>query len=119
MMLGIRRITVSCTKACAFHSRLIFNLLKVVANRNLAFNRKLEILSKRTTREKLMTYLMHEAKRQGSSHFTIPFDRQALADYLGVDRSALSAEISKMKKDGILDSERSRFVLLEAAEYML
>lgn len=112
MMLNSRRITVSCTKACTFHSRLIFNLLKVVANRNLSFNRKLEILSKRTTREKLMTYLMHEAKRQGSSHFTIPFDRQALADYLGVERSAMSAELGKLQRDGILITNRNQFHLL-------
>ena len=106
MMVSCRRITVSCSKACAFHSRLIFNLLKVVANR------KLEILSKRTTREKLMTYLMHEAKRQGSSRFTIPFDRQALADYLGVERSAMSAELGKLQRDGILTTNRNQFQLL-------
>ena len=112
MMLGSRRITVSCSKACAFHSKLIFNLLKVVANRNLVFNRKLEILSKRTTRDKLMTYLMYEAKRQGSRVFTIPFDRQALADYLGVERSAMSAELGKLQREGVLTTKRNQFCLL-------
>jgi CRP-like cAMP-binding protein len=112
MLLGSRRITVSCSKACSFHSKLIFNLLKVVANRNLAFNRKLEILSKRTTRDKLMTYLMYEAKRQGSQAFTIPFDRQALADYLGVERSAMSAELGKLRREGVLTTNRNQFCLL-------
>lgn len=112
MLLGSRRISTSCAKACGFHSKLIFNLLKVVSRRNLVFNRKLEILSKRTTREKLMTYLMHEAKRQGSRDFAIPFDRQALADYLGVERSAMSAEISKLQRDGVLATTRNQFRLL-------
>ena len=112
LLLNSHRITVSCSKACGFHSRLIFNLLKVVSNRNLVFNRKLEILSRRTTREKLMAYLMLEAKRQGSSSFTIPFDRQALADYLGVERSAMSAELSKLQRDGVLTTQRNQFRLL-------
>ena len=119
MLIDCRRITRSCSNACAFHSQIVLNLLQVVAQKNLLFNRKMEILSRRSTRDKLMTYLMEEAKKSRSREFTIPFDRQALADYLGVERSALSAEISKLKKDGILDSERSRFVLLEAAEHML
>ena len=112
MLLGSRRISASCSKACGFHSKLIYNLLKVVSRRNLVFNRKLEILSKRTTREKLMTYLMYEAKRQGSRDFTIPFDRQALADYLGVERSAMSAELGKLQRDGVLTTNRNQFCLL-------
>jgi CRP-like cAMP-binding protein len=112
MLLGSRRISTSCAKACGFHSKLIYNLLKVVSRRNLVFNRKLEILSKRTTREKLMTYLMYEAKRQGSRDFTIPFDRQALADYLGVERSAMSAELGKLQRDGVLTTNRNQFCLL-------
>ena len=112
MLLGSRRISTSCAKACGFHSKLIYNLLRVVSRRNLVFNRKLEILSRRTTREKLMTYLMYEAKRQGSREFTIPFDRQALADYLGVERSAMSAEISRLQRDGVLKTNRNQFCLL-------
>ena len=113
LLIDCCRITRSCSNACAFHSQMILNLLQVVAQKNLLFNRKVEILSQRSTREKLMTYLLEEAKRSHSREFTIPFDRQALADYLGVERSALSAEISKLKKEGILDSERSRFRLLQ------
>lgn len=112
MVIDCRRITVSCTSACAFHSRMIFNLLQVVAMKNLLFNQKIEITSKRTTREKLMAYLLNQAKLQGSSSFTIPYDRQGLADYLQVERSAMSAEISKLRKDGIIRCERSHFTLL-------
>ena len=119
MLIDCHRITLTCSNACAFHNQMVLNLLQVVAQKNLLFNRKVEILSQRSTRDKLMTYLLEEAKKNRSREFTIPFDRQALADFLGVERSALSAEISKLKKDGILDSERSRFTLLEAAEHGL
>lgn len=88
---------------------IIHNLLQVLATKNLAFNKKIEITSKRTTRDKLMTYLLSQAKNHGSSSFEIPFDRQELADYLGVERSAMSKEISKMKNDGLIECERSWF----------
>lgn len=119
MLVDCRRITMTCSNACAFHNQMVLNLLQVMAQKNLLFNRKVEILSQRSTRDKLMTYLLEEARRNCSREFTIPFDRQALADYLCVERSALSAEISRMKKAGILDSERSRFILLESADSML
>lgn len=70
------------------------------------------ITSKRTTREKLMTYLLIQAKEAGSANFSVPFDRQGLADYLEVDRSGLSAELSKLKKEGILDYYKSDFRLM-------
>ena len=113
MLIDCRRITVSCSSACAFHSRMIYNLLQVVAKKNLVFDQKIEITSKRTTREKLMAYLLTQAKLQGSNSFTIPYDRQALADYLEVDRSAMSAEIGKLRRDGVIDCRRSHFTLLQ------
>ena len=112
LLIDCQRITVSCTSACAFHSRMIYNLLQLVARKNLVFNQKLEITSKRTTREKLMAYLMSQCKLQGKEEFTIPYDRQALADYLEVDRSGLSAEISKLRKEGKLLCDKNRFRLL-------
>lgn len=112
MLIDCQRLTRSCSNACSFHNQLVLNLLQVVASKNLFFNQKLEILSKRTTRDKLMAYLTGQAKLRGSSSFTIPYDRQALADYLGVERSAMSAEISKLRKDGIIDSTKNRFTLL-------
>lgn len=111
MLIDCRRITTSCSNACGFHNQMIYNLLQSVAMRNLEFHQKLQIVSKRTTRDKLMAYLLSEAKRCGSKSFTIPFDRQELADYLGVERSAMSAELSKLQKDGILQTNRSQFTL--------
>lgn len=112
LIMNCRRITTTCTNACAFHNRIIFNLLRLVAEKNLVYDQKIQITSKRTTRDKLMTYLLNQAKLQGSNSFTIPYDRQELADYLEVDRSGLSAEISKLRKEKILESEKSSFILL-------
>ena len=112
MLMDINRITHSCSNACAFHQQVVMNLLRNLAQKALTLNRKLLVLSRRTTREKLLTYLMEQAKHQGSNAFTIPFDRQSLADYLGVERSALSAEIGKMRREGLLETERSFFRLL-------
>ena len=113
LLIDSRRITVTCANACGFHNQMIFNLLKVVANKNLVLNQKIEITSRRTTREKLMAYLLLQAKIHRSDTFTIPYDRQALADYLEVERSAMSAEIGKLRRDGIIDCEKSTFRLLK------
>ena len=112
LLIDAARITQTCTNACDFHNQMIFNLLQIVAEKNLQFNQKLEVSSMRSTREKLMTYLLQQAKQAGSSSFTVPYDRQELADYLGVERSGLSAEISKLRKEGVLESNRKHFTLL-------
>lgn len=116
LLLDCRRVLTSCCNACTFHSRIIFNLLQIVAKKNLALHRKAMVTAKRTTRDKLMTYLLLQAKDAGRADFTIPFDRQGLADYLEVDRSGLSAEMSKLKKEGVLDYYRSGFRLLRVPE---
>ena len=100
-----------CSASCAFHQQFVRNLLKVVASKNLALRRKIEITSRRSTREKLMAFLLLQAKRTGSTSFSIPYDRQELADYLEVDRSGLSAEISKLRKEGVLECRKNRFTL--------
>jgi len=112
LLIDSSRIISPCSNACSFHTKLIFNLLQIMARKNLGFHQKIEITSRRTTREKLMAYLLSQAKVQQSDSFEIPFDRQALADYLEVDRSGLSAEISKLRKEGVLECHRSRFTLL-------
>lgn len=112
VLLDSRRIHSCCSNACEFHNQVIYNLLRLVANKNLVLHQKIQITSKRTTREKLMAYLLSQAKLSGSKTFTIPYDRQALADYLEVDRSGLSAEISKLRKENILECEKSTFRLL-------
>jgi len=112
LLLDNSRVMNPCSNVCSFHRQLIYNLMKIMAMKNLAFHQKIEITSKRTTREKLLAYLMSEAKRTGKSSFEIPFDRQSLADYLAVDRSGLSAEISKLRTEGLIESRRSFFKLL-------
>lgn len=112
LLLDCKRVLNTCSGECRFHHQLVRNLLCVVAQKNLLLNQKIQVMSHKTTREKLMAYLLEQAKTQGKSEFTIPFDRQSLADYLGVERSAMSAEISKLKKDGVLDSKGSWFKLL-------
>lgn len=113
LMINRNRIISPCSNACPFHSRMIFNLLKAVCSKNIMFHQKIEIISKHTTREKLMTYLLLQAKQYNSNAFKIPFDRQELADYLGVERSGLSAEISKLRREGIIACQRSFFELKE------
>lgn len=112
LMIDSRRVTSCCSNVCEFHNRMIANMLHLVAAKNLMLHQKIDVTSKRTTREKLMAYLLGQAKQQGSNRFSIPFDRQALADYLEVDRSGLSAEIGKLRKEGVLESEKNTFTLL-------
>ena len=112
MLIDARRITSTCSNACEFHNLMIFNLLRAVASKNITLNQKIEITSKRNTREKLMTYLLMEAKKRNSSSFTIEYSRQELADYLEVERSGLSTEIGKLKADGIIDCDKNNFKIL-------
>lgn len=112
LLIDCRRILHSCSNACDFHRQMIFNLMRTLAVKNMMFHQKIEITSKRTTREKLLTYLTIQAKKHQSNRFDIPFDRQELADYLEVDRSGLSAQISKLCHEGVIRSERSHFELL-------
>lgn len=112
MLIDCSRILGSCSNACGFHRQMIYNLMRELAAKNLMFHQKIEVTSQRSTREKLMTYLMYTAKRQGTNKINIPFDRQELADYLEVDRSGLSAEISKLRRQGILECRKNTFVLL-------
>lgn len=112
MLIDCHRMMHSCSKSCGFHQQMIFNLMKDLATKNMMFHQKIQITAKRTTREKLMAYLMMQAKKKGSNSFHIPFNRQELADYLEVDRSGLSAEISKLRKEEIINSNRNHFVLL-------
>ena len=113
MLLSCRKMLTVCSNACRFHNQLVKNLLQVMAGKNVELSQKIQFMSQKTTREKLLAYLLDQAKRADSREFTIPFDRQALADYLGVERSAMSAELSKLRKDGILTTQGSHFVLKE------
>lgn len=106
------RLESPCSNACGFHSKLIHNMLNSIAKKNVALTQKIEFTSKRTTREKLLAYLSAEAKKARSNSFCIPFDRQELADFLFIDRSAMSAELSKLRNDGVLRYNKNQFELL-------
>lgn len=104
----VKRIITVCSSACRFHSMVVQNLFFAISEKNRKLVQKLGYMSRRTTREKLIAYLSEEAKRQ----FSIPFNRQQLADFLSVDRSAMSNELCKMRDEGLLEFERSAFKLL-------
>ena len=106
------RISNPCPNGCVFHKQLINNLLHILAHKNVNLTQKIECMSKRTTKEKLLTFLTLESIKQNSKEFYISYDRQSLADYLGVERSAMSAELSKLRKDGIIECEKNWFKLL-------
>lgn len=112
LLIEARRIAHPCGNTCTFHCQIIQNLLHIVAKKNLILHQKIEITSKRSTREKLITYLLLQAKQAQGRTFTIPYDRQELADYLGVERSGLSMEISRLRKEKVLECRRSTFTLL-------
>ena len=109
--LNVRRILTACPNACGGHSQLIQNLIADLAGKNLRFSEKITHMGQRTTREKILSYLSAEARRQGASAFDIPFSRQQLADYLSVERSGLSAELSKMRREGIFTFHKNHFSL--------
>ena len=112
MLIDGKCIKSPCSKLCDSHYTLIKNLLRIVTQKNLILNQKISLLSKRTTRQKLISYLMSEAKRQKKYEFDIQYSRQELADYLCVERSAMAAELSKLCKDGIIETKRCHFKLL-------
>lgn len=113
LFLNLRRILTTCPSACSHHTKLIRNLLSEMAEKNLAMNAKILHLSQRTTRQKLLSYLSSVSQKKGSESFEIPFSRQELADYLSVDRSAMSSELGRMRDEGILSFSRNHFELKE------
>ena len=112
MLVDCSHVLHTCQNGCRFHSQMIYNLMRDLAEKTLKYHKKSEIISGRSTRDKLMNYLTITAREVGSDSFDIPFDRQELADYLEVDRSGLSAEIGKLKKEGVLDCRKNHFDLL-------
>ena len=116
MLLNMGRLLKTCSTACAHHTRLIQNLVSVMARRVMNLNEKITHMAKRSTRDKLLSYLSAESMRQGRLSFTIPYDRQQLADYLCVERAAMSVELSKLQKEGFLKTNRNHFELFSDLE---
>jgi len=112
IIFDVRKILTVCSSACRFHSMLVENLFYAISQKNRALVQKLGHISKRTTREKLISYLSEQAKNNNSSSFTVPFNRQQLADFLSVDRSAMSNELCKMRDEGLLEFEKNYFRLI-------
>ena len=116
MLLNMTRLMQTCPSACAHHNKLIRNLVSVMAQKVLTLNSKITHMGKRSTRDKLLSYLSSESIKQGKLSFDIPYDRQQLADYLCVERAAMSAELSKLQKEGHLKTSRNHFELFTQPE---
>ena len=104
-----------CSNGCSFHNKLVRNMLMISSQKSLHLSRRILHTSSKTIRGRLLSYLSYQASLHGSCDFEIPFNRQQLADYLSVDRSTMSNELSKMQREGLLRVERNHFVLLKPA----
>lgn len=107
------KIVGSCSNSCSFHQTLVQNMMRVIALKNILMNEKMRILACKTTKEKLMTYLSDYSERAGKNKFKIPFSRNELADFLSVDRSAMSRELSRLRDEGYLRFHKNEFELLQ------
>lgn len=112
LFLPFKRVMHTCTNACAFHHRLVENMVQLIADKNLELMRKVEVVTKKTLREKILAYLSQQAQQEGGSYFEIPLGRIELAEYVCADRSALTRELNAMKEEGLLDYDRNMFRLL-------
>lgn len=111
ILFDVRKIITTCSSGCRFHYMIVQNMFFAISDKNRKLVQKLGHMSKRTTREKLISYLSEESKKQNSSNFTIPFNRQQLADFLSVDRSAMSNELCKMRDEGLIEFDKNYFKL--------
>lgn len=114
LFLNMKNLMTTCQENCSFHHRLIYNLMRISAQKNLELSSRMMHIAPKSIRERLLSYLSEQASKNVSHHFRIPFNRQQLADYLGVDRSAMSNELSKMRKDGLIQYHKNEFTLSEA-----
>ncbi len=107
----VNRTITTCSSACRFHSMVVQNLFFAISEKNRNLVQKLSHMSKRSTREKLVSYLSEESRKANCASFTIPFNRQQLADFLSVDRSAMSNELCKLRDEGLLEFHKNNFKL--------
>jgi CRP-like cAMP-binding protein len=116
LLINCNKIISTCSSACMFHQRLIMNIIRNMAQKNNMLMKKIEHITRRTTREKLLSYLSFHARKTKSSVFEIPFNRQELADYLSIDRSAMSQELCRMRDERMLNFNKNKFELLQGTE---
>ena len=112
LFLSFCRVMHTCTHACVFHQTLIENMVRIIARKNRELMRKVEVVSKKTLREKILAYLSIQSQSQGKKQFEIPLGRVEWAEYLCADRSALTRELAKMKEEGLIDYHRNQFEIL-------
>ena len=112
LFLSFCRVMHTCTHACVFHQTLIENMVRIIARKNRELMRKVEVVSKKSLREKIRAYLSIQAQQQNGKIFDIPLGRMELAEYLCADRSALTRELAKMREEGIIDYHRNTFKIL-------
>lgn len=111
LMMDMHKVLTICPSNCSHHHKLVENLLTILARKNLGLSRRMVYTASKSIRGRVLSYLSFLADKQGKRKISIPFDRQEMADYLGVDRSALSAELSRMQKDGLISYKKNIFVL--------
>ena len=107
-----RKVITTCSSACRFHTQLISNMLHILAHKNIAMMEKIENVTRRSTRDKVLSFLSQQAQDRRAQSFDIPFNRQEFAEYLAVDRSALSAELGRLRDEGVLRFDKNHFELL-------
>lgn len=113
LFLDLGKLMTTCESACSFHQRLIYNLLRISAQKSLDLSSRMMHIAPKSLRGRLLSYFSEQAMLNGNVRFRIPFDRQQLADYLGVDRSAMSNELSKIQRDGLISFKKNEFTLNE------
>lgn len=112
LFLPFYKVIHSCKMTCTFHHRLIENMVQLIGDKNVRLMQKIEVISKKTLREKIMAYLQNQALEQNSNRFTIPLGRVELAEYLCSDRSALTRELTGMQRDGLISYQKNTFEIL-------
>lgn len=113
MYLDVHCILTTCSSACTHHQKIIRNLLFVLARKNQGLSRRILHTSSKSIRGRVIAYLSDQMANSDCNEVEIPFNRQQLADYLNVDRSALSGELSKMQKEGMIEVKKNKFKLME------
>jgi CRP-like cAMP-binding protein len=113
LLINFKKIIATCPSACSFHAKLISNMVGELARKNIRLMKKMEHITRRTTRDKLLSYLGARARQAKNKAFQIPFNREELAEYLSVDRSAMSAELCRMRDEGILSFHKNSFEILK------
>ena len=117
MYMNKHRVITPCANKCKRHDIVVKHLMQMVARSNMKLLDKITHLSKKTIRDKLMSYFTTMARKKGTNYFELPYNKTELASYLSVDRSAMSSELTKMKEDGLIDFEKRQFRLLKREDF--